>query len=201
MKRMQKIWLLFVAGIALGALISADAPRCLANPPTLLSKDPWKGPRLVMIIRHAEKPEEKDPNLSPRGYERADALAHLIPTHFVKPDFLIATKRSSGSNRPIETITPLSKAINEPIESEFSDEEVAEVAKQVLTDPRFRGKVILIAWHHGHIPELAKSLGATDAPKEWDSKVFDRVWELTYSDNPVQFSNLPQKALPGDSPQ
>jgi hypothetical protein len=33
------------------------------------------GPSLVLIIRHAEKPEDQnDPNLSPRGYQRAGAL-------------------------------------------------------------------------------------------------------------------------------
>jgi hypothetical protein len=67
-----------------------------------------QGPRIVMIIRHAEKPAgtngEKDPNLSERGYERAAALAIVIPERFPKPDFLIATKRTKGSHRPVETI-------------------------------------------------------------------------------------------------
>jgi phosphohistidine phosphatase SixA len=162
-----------------------------------------RGPKLIMIIRHAEKPDEtdgvKDPNLSKQGYARADALAKVIPDHFPKPDFLIATRKSKGSNRPVETITPLSKALDEEISSTFKDEEYAAVAKEVLTDPKYDGKTVLIAWHHGKIPELAKALGVTDAPEKWDPNVFDRLWEITFENGKAVLKDLPQKALPGDS--
>jgi len=161
------------------------------------------GPRIVMIIRHAEKPDEttgaKDPDLSKRGYERAAALAKVIPDRFPIPDFLIATKRSKGSNRPVETITPLSQAINENIESTFSDDQFAQAANEVLTDPKFTGKVVLIAWHHGKIPDLAKALGVKDCPDKWNPQVFDRVWQITYENGVASWKDLPQKALPGDA--
>jgi phosphohistidine phosphatase SixA len=164
---------------------------------------PAHGPRIVLIIRHAEKPEEtqtvKDPNLSRRGFERADALAKVIPARFPIPDFLIATKKSKSSNRPAETITPLSRALHENIEATFKDDDFEQVAHEVLADPKYAGKVVLIAWHHGKIPELARALGAKDAPDKWNAKVFDRVWELTYTDGAATFQDLPQEALPGDS--
>jgi len=161
------------------------------------------GPQLIMIIRHGEKPEDskedRDPNLSPRGFERAAALAKVIPKDFPHPDFLIATKRSSHSNRPMETIEPLSKKLHETIEAKFSDEQYPSLAHELLTDPKFNGKVVLIAWHHGKIPELAHALGATEAPAKWNGKVFDRVWEITFTGSTPTWSDLPQKALPGDS--
>jgi phosphohistidine phosphatase SixA len=161
------------------------------------------GPRIVMIIRHGEKPEEtggeKDPNLTPQGYQRADALAKVIPEHFPKPDFLFAAKKSKGSNRPVETIAPLSKALDEPIDSKFKAEEVDEIAKAVLDDPKYDGKVVLICWHHEKIPALAKALGVKDAPDRWDSKVFDRVWQITYDGHTAAFADLPEEALPADS--
>jgi len=182
------IWVLVIG-------ISAHTGWSAATQPT--------GPRIIMIIRHAEKPVEtagdKDPNLAKQGFERADALAKVIPDHFTKPDFLIATKKSKGSNRPVETITPLSKAIHEAIESDFKDEEFAQVAHEVLTDPKYAGKVVLIAWHHGKIPELAKALGVKDCPDKWNAKVFDRVWQITYENGVASWKDLPQKALPGDS--
>lgn len=163
--------------------------------------DHGTGPRLVLIIRHAEKPPEgeKDPNLSKQGFERAEALAKAIPANFPKPDFLIATKKSKSSNRPVETITPLAHALHEPIESQFKDDAYQQVAREVLSDPKFAGKVVLIAWHHGKIPELAKALGAKEAPDKWKSTVFDRVWEIDYDGGAAKFKDLPEKALPGDS--
>ena len=144
---------------------------------------------------------EKDPNLSSRGYERAAALAKVIPERFPKPDFLIATKRTKGSNRPVETITPLSNVLHERIESTFKDEAFERLAHAVLTNPKYAGKVVLIAWHHGKIPDLAKALGVKDAPDKWNSQVFDRVWQITYDNGAATWKDLPEDALPGDSKQ
>ncbi len=174
-----------------------------AQSPAQAESTAHHGPRIVMIIRHAEKPDEtsgdKDPNLSPQGYARADALAKVIPEHFPKPDFLIATKKSKSSNRPAETITPLSKALHEEIESTYKDDDFDAVAKEVLSNPKYDGKVVLIAWHHGKIPELAKALGVKDCPDKWNAKVFDRVWQITYEKGEANWKDLPQKALPGDA--
>jgi broad specificity phosphatase PhoE len=158
------------------------------------------GPRIVLIIRHAEKPDDKsDPDLSPRGFERAGALAKAIPDHFPRPDYLFATKRSKGSNRPVETITPLSKALQEPIETTFADDDFAQLAHEVLTHPKFDGKTVLIAWHHQKIPDLAKALGVQNAPDKWNPDVFDRVWQITYENSVPVWKDLPEAALPGDS--
>ncbi len=185
---------LLVGVLALGSYRALPAADRAAN-----------GPRIVMIIRHAEKPPgakaEKDPNLSSRGYERAAALAKVIPERFPKPDFLIATKRTKSSNRPVETITPLSNVLHEPIESTFKDEAFEPLAHAVLTNPKYAGKVVLIAWHHGKIPDLAKALGVKDAPDKWNSQVFDRVWQITYDNGAATWKDLPEDALPGDSKQ
>ena len=161
------------------------------------------GPRMVMIIRHAEKPDEttgeKDPNLSKQGFARADALAKVIPDHFTKPDFLIATKnpraaidRPKRSHRCPRRSMKRSNRISRMTTFD-------KVAHEVLTDPKFDGKVVLIAWHHGKIPELAKALGVKNAPEKWDPKVFDRVWQITYQNGVAEWKDLPQKALPGDA--
>jgi phosphohistidine phosphatase SixA len=180
-------------------VVAIDSPRAISADADSHSH----GPRLVMIIRHAEKPDEtggeKDPDLSPRGFERAKALARVIPDHFPKPDFLIATKKTKGSNRPVETITPLATALNREIDSQFKTDEVDQVAHALLSDPKYDGKVVLIAWHHEKIPDLAKALGVKDAPDKWNSNVFDRVWEITYDHNAAHWTDVPENALPGDS--
>ena len=202
-----------VTVIVLFALLLVPKPRICAQISTLdrspkgLDSTSPAGPRMILIIRHGEKPgdpdkedkKNKDPNLSPRGYERAAALAHVIPDNFVRPDYLFATHKSAHSLRPIETITPLSNALHENIEEEFKDDGFAALARKVLTDGKYANKVVLISWHHGKIPELAHALGASDAPDKWNGKVFDRVWEITFDSGKVSFLDLPQKALPGDS--
>ncbi len=163
---------------------------------------PVAGPRVVLLIRHAEKPDntgtEKSPDLSPRGFERAAALPTLFPTRFARPDFLIATKRSAHSNRPVETLEPLAKSLQLGIDATYKDGDFAELAHEVLTDPKYSGKTVMIAWHHGKLPELAHALGAHDAPGRWDPAVFDRVWQITFDNGKANWRELSENALPGD---
>jgi len=166
-----------------------------------------KAPAMVFIIRHAEKPmDDKDPNLAPQGYKRASALPALfLPTpgssnlpRFPRPNVLFASDPSKHSNRPIETITPLAAALHQTIHHDYTDLEFSALANHVLSG-KYAGKVVLICWHHGEIPHLAKALGATDAPKKWDDTVFDQIWMLEWIDGKVQFSTLPEHLLLGDS--
>ena len=166
-----------------------------------------KAPAVVFIIRHAEKPmDDKDPNLAPQGYKRANALPALfLPTpgssnlpRFPRPNVLFASDPSKHSNRPIETITPLAAALHQTIHHEYTDLEFSALANQVLSG-KYAGKVVLICWHHGEIPHLAKALGATETPKHWDDTVFDQVWMLECVNGKAQFSILPERLLPGDA--
>jgi hypothetical protein len=69
----------------------------------------------------------------------------------------------------------------------------------ILTNPAYDGKMVLICWVHQDIPALAQDLGATTAPSKW-GKAYDRVWEINYSGGQVSgFQDLPQHLMPGDS--
>jgi hypothetical protein len=168
-------------------------------------------PRRVLIIRHGEKPGDPcvddladGPNLSPRGYERAVALATYVPAQFGQPDFLIATQATSSSNRPVETITPLFNETKVVIDSKHPDKDYDKVAADILGNPKYAGKQVLICWHHGKIPKLAAALGGLPPVSEWPCDAFDRVWQITYPTDgsattivPVQ--DLPQMPLPSDA--
>ena len=119
---------------------------------------------------------------------------------FSAPDFLFATKKSAQSNRPVETITPLAAALQLPINSghEFPDAKYCDLAKLVLHDLTYAGKVVLICWHHGTIPDLAAKLGVTQQ-LSWKGKVFDRVWQIAYDTDPPTFTDQPQQLLFGDA--
>src|SRR5262245_44923720 len=116
------------------------------------------------------------------------------PPRFSTPDFLFATQASQNSNRPIETITPLSVALGLSYNDSYADSDYKNLATAVLTDSKYGNKVILICWHHGKIPKLAKALGVS-SPPDWPDPVFDRVWKITYVNGVAQLQNLPQELL------
>jgi hypothetical protein len=117
---------------------------------------------------------------------------------FPTPDFLFATQASKSSNRPVETITPVSAALNLPYDDNHADGDYAKVANDILTNSKYMGKVVLVCWHHGNIPNLATSLGVTNPPA-WPGSVFDRVWVISYSNGTASLANDAQMVLYGDS--
>jgi len=194
----------------LGVLVSGVmSVATLAMPRDEGRHEAWAadaGPAQVLIIRHGEKPgdwsaadDETEPHLSVKGRERAAALAVYIPATFQAVDFLFAAKVAESSNRPVETITPLSVAIHKDIDSKFANGEFKDLAEHILTHPKYAGKRVLICWHHGHIHDLAGALGVSNAPDKWKGHVFDQVWQIDYSDGNAKLRILNQKLLFGDS--
>jgi broad specificity phosphatase PhoE len=160
-------------------------------------------PRKVLIIRHAEKPEDDSIHLSPEGQKRAEALPQLFmksadrPDPLPRPDFIFATKVSKHSNRPVETVTPLAKALNLDIDARFEDDDYAQLATELLTKQRYAGKTVLVCWHHEKIPNLARKLKAEDV-LDWRDEVFDRVWVITYKDGMGELKKYHQRLMPTD---
>jgi hypothetical protein len=166
-----------------------------------------KPPRHILLIRHAEKPPADDGSvhLSPDGIKRAEALYRLFepaadrPNPFPAPDFVFAAKDSKHSHRSVETVTPLAKRLKLQIDSTYANEEFAGLAREVLHNPRYAGKTVLIAWHHGMAAQLAAKLGAADTPG-WKGAVFDRVWQFTYEmDGKATLRDRTQHLMPGDA--
>jgi hypothetical protein len=175
-----------------------------------------KYPLHVLILRHAEKPDDaKDPDLSSRGAARAAALPSLFlapptfrtkPAPFPTPDFIFAAEKSKESNRPVETVTPLTKALGDmPIHAKHKDDDFQAVADEIFGDKKYAGKTILICWHHGKIPKLAVTIldkakngnkVKDQLPKPWDDAVFDRIWQITFDDaGKATFADRPQRLL------
>jgi hypothetical protein len=163
-------------------------------------------PRRVLLIRHAEKPNTSSPDLSQKGYERANALTFLFEKDPVfategLPVILYASKYSAGesANRCVETLTPLAQHLGVNLESPYLPAETSQMAQAILKDSTLDGKVVMVAWPHGEIVDLANALGSAPANK-WKSSDFDRVWVLDYdSSGKVTSQDLPQNLLPGDS--
>ncbi len=177
-------------------------------------------PKQVLILRHAEKPiDENDIHLTSRGAARAAALPALFmtsstfptkPAPFATPEFLFAAKPTKRSNRSVETVTPLAKALADmPISQKQANDDFPEVVEKLFSQEKYVGKTVLICWHHGNIPEMTLAIAAKarnrdtfrdQIPKRWDGAVFDRVWRVEFDEvGNATFANLPQKLMFGDS--
>jgi len=166
----------------------------------LLAQAP-QPPVTILIIRHGEKPADARIDLSPTGFKRAALLPDLfVPAraNLPTPQTLIATHQSAHSNRPVETVMPLSAALNLPIDDSVMNEDYAALAASLLSG-KYAGKVVLIAWHHGKIPALAKALGANPPATPWPEQQFDRIWRIDYGGGKAKLQDLPQKLMPGDT--
>jgi hypothetical protein len=171
-------------------------------------KNDPKFPRMVLIIRHAEKPtkSEHSPLLSPKGEERARMLTELFkvskarPQPLPRPDFIFAAADKTSSHRPVDTVKPLAKELKLPIRHDYTTDATRELAEEILHNPKFAGKVLLISWRHSRLPHLARDLKASAAPDVWEDDVFDRIWQITYdAGGKAAFVNRPMRLLPKDS--
>ena len=140
----------------------------------------------VLIVRHAEKPASGS-SLTPDGFARATKYAHYFwPFHIdgadVTPNALYAGQDSASSIRPRLTLEPLSHASGLPLNTEFPTTAPEALANALATTQH--GNHILIAWRHGKIPALLKSLHADPnllLPNGvWPDSVYDWVILLRY---------------------
>ena len=171
----------------------------------------------IMVIRHAEKPTDKDGgvdqkgvpdkhDLIVRGWQRAGALTQFFANPpnpqgpIQRPGTIFATEPTTGSDskRPMHTVTPLSQFIGAMIDST-----IHEGSEQLLVNTAIAiTGVILIAWHHEPIPKIANLiLQNQSAPQKWPPDCFDVVWIFARAAATAAwtFSQAPQLLLPGDS--
>ena len=175
----------------------------------------------IMIIRHAEKPNEDGPvrgvtlegthdrhELSVVGWQRAGALGrYFAPLSGVPHDPLItvpnaiyasAATPASPSFRAQNTVSVLAAMLNIMVRIQHPEGDEIGLARAVLVGP----SPALIAWHHKSIPALVDALtnGAVSHPHHWPEPRFDVVWVLDRHDHGGSwtFSQTGQRVMPGD---
>jgi len=191
----------------LSAALLAVAAMSWAGPKAPQASSPLAN-ATVLVIRHAEKPEEGT-GLTPAGEARAKAYALYFHKLTIdgKPfrvNHIFATKDSKKSYRERLTVEPLGKAVNLAIDDRFKNNSFAELAEDLKTHPY--GKDILICWHHGKIPELVQALGGptTLIPGgKWPAATFDWVVELKFDPSGKidlkRTKVIHEHLMPGDS--
>lgn len=164
---------------------------------------------IILVIRHGEKPD-KGTDLSKDGKKRAKAYVRYFK-HFtvdstpLKVDYLFAAADSKESDRPRLTLEPFSKAVGLPIDSQFQEAQVQQLAAAIQAKPP--GKEYLICWHHTEIPALLRALGADPEALfkggKWPDDVFGWVIQLRYDSNGqlTESKRISENLMPDDSGQ
>ena len=163
-------------------------------------------PAEIILLRHAEKTaDDHNPKLSPRGLERAQALPSLLTNSpaFSGPDRPVAVfaprPTTHGHGRRAEdTITPLAAKLRLRVRTLYAAGAHASLAREVLSNPAYDGKTVVICWEHDDLPHLAHELGV-HKPPNWNGGTFDRLWVVTWDGDRARLRDLPQHLLPGDS--
>ena len=183
-------------------------------------------PLQIMVIRHGEK-QPKDPppsgvdlngkvdshSLIVVGWQRAGALVRYFsspqgdiqqPTYVISPPPDSGASRASSddgdqSGRPFETIDPLCMKLGLTHHTQYKVGQETQLVNHVLTRD---GRVVLIAWEHKHIIDIANTILAstTQSPQSWPDDRFDVVWIFTPGQSGWTFSQIPELLLAGDSP-
>lgn len=181
------------------------------------------GPEIILLTRHAEKPDphlgsagvdrhgRTDPHsLSVRGWQRAGAMAALLAhapqaahESIVKPQRIIATgpSKKARSRREVDTATPIAERLGLRVIESHSHGQIPALVAEVLDDPT----PALVVWHHGEIPQVALALGADPAqvPAAWPDHRFDLLWVLVRTPAGAcgyDLDIVPQLLLAGDGP-
>jgi hypothetical protein len=132
----------------------------------------------VVIIRHAEKPDDGD-NLSCQGMDRALKLPKVLFQKFQTPNHTYVPSldcdKATKHSRMFQTISPFAVKYNLKINSKYGETDFAKVAPNVLEK---KGTVLMV-WEHSAIQPLAKALGVADAPA-FAKKDFDSIWIITF---------------------
>jgi len=169
----------------------------------------WAQPAEVMVIRHAEKPEEGH-CLCLKGWQRAAALVPFFLgaaadgcgnslAGFGTPTAIYAQKptKEERSLRPMQTVQGLAQALKLEVKA-YPHSDFESMVQEIQTSPAYRGKAILICWEHKAIPDIAAAFGVKEPPK-WPGSAFDRVWQIKFKDGKAKLRDIPQQLMYGDS--
>jgi len=180
----------------------------------------------VLIIRHAEKPDESGTeqgftgngasdkkSLTIRGWQRAGSWSTLFGSglggaDYPQPAVIYAANPTSAggkepSQRPWETVSPLAARLGLKLDTTYAEGNEIDLATRISS---LVGGVVLICWEHkmiveGLLPAIAGNRSIPGVPTKWNGDRFDVVLRFDRA-NPGAawfFRQLFPRLLSGDS--
>ena len=147
-------------------------------------------PARIIIIRHAEKPaDERDPQLSEKGRERARRVVKWLTEGKVLATngppaalYAAAPTHHGRSIRCVQTLEPTAENLGQHIRTLYPADEYGRLAANLLRDQSLRGKNVVVCWTHDYLPALAEALGVKSKIPKWKSSDFDTAYVVTFSE-------------------
>ena len=129
----------------------------------------------IILIRHAEKAEahSKDPSLSEKGKERAEALVQLFKEMPIDSFYATPYKRT------METITPIAKVNGKEILT-YNPSDKNNIAEMMQSG---KGKKIMIAGHSNTIPPMVNALIGKNEFTTMDENEYGKIWIVVFKGN------------------
>lgn len=145
------------------------------------SKKHSGGEMRIVLIRHAEKPDDGD-NLSCTGLNRSLKLPAVLKAKFGLPDHIFVPSPNEGKQtknlRMLQTVTPFAGEYNLPINTNYNVEDAASLVKKLAKT----GGTSLVVWEHKELPEIASMLGVKQVPN-WKASDYDSIWIISFDNN------------------
>jgi hypothetical protein len=146
----------------------------------------------IVFIRHGEKPDKGLGQLNCKGLNRALALPPVIAKLFGRPSVIFAPdpsdrKVDDGESydyvRPLATIEPTAISFGLPVNASIGVSKMDQL-QAALEQPRNRNGLILVAWEHRLIENIARMLlnahgGDAAVVPKWHGDDFDSIYVVT----------------------
>jgi broad specificity phosphatase PhoE len=123
-------------------------------------------PSAIYLVRHGEKLAGQDPELSPRGLERARHVAAILHRAGVTAIFSTPTARTRQTAAPLAQQTGLNVQLYDPAAPRALVEKVRALS----------GAVVVVG-HSNTLPELVKLFGGAPGADIGDDE-YDRLYQL-----------------------
>lgn len=131
-------------------------------------------PTVVYLVRHAEKatddPANEDPDLTPTGVARAEALRTLLEEEEV--DALYATKYLRTKN----TLKPLADTRQLEVR-QYEAHDFNNLKQQILQN--HQGETVVIAGHSNTILPIIEAMGAKRPVPDISDNKYDYLFKMT----------------------
>ncbi|RDV14658.1 histidine phosphatase family protein [Pontibacter diazotrophicus] len=148
-------------------------------------------PTVVYLVRHAEKatadPANEDPDLTPAGVTRAEALRALLEEEQV--DALYATKYL----RTINTLKPLADTRQLNIR-QYEAHDFNTLKQQILQN--HRGETVVIAGHSNTVLPILEAFGVERPVADIPDNTYDYLFKLTVAPSGTAFVEVSQFGNP-----